>query len=70
MSIAYVPSPDDTAVAVRAWVASVEALANGELDAPRPFGGSMADELELVTRELFDAHPITQVLVACTNLGA
>lgn len=46
---------DQTELALSAFVGEVEAIANGHDD---------GRDLELVTAELFDAHPLTNVLIA------
>lgn len=66
----FIPEEWETAIAVRSFVMEVEALANGEQGAPFTYGDKLADELELTTRELFEAHPITQVLTCLTHEGA
>lgn len=71
MNWTYGPvEPEETVHAVRTFVDEVERYANGQADRPFNFGGIILDELEAVTVELFDRHPVTNLLVALSEEGA
>ena len=65
--IGYTPDPSETETALRCFTAEVEMLANNEGGAPFTFGDHIVDDLDMTVSELFDAHPVTQVLFAISN---